>query len=165
MLSLHWILFLNLLLVAHCACASPTSSYACMASLPKPPSRYNLPSPTLRCAPRKRCTNCHVLSRRRIFIDTALITSCIQLTNRPAAALASTTPLPERRVEGIGGGFDILSPDPSNLSSWDVYYPASMTNTNWKIQRVVTSVEGDVGQARVAWNLLGGSTNKHLHLD
>lgn len=65
-----------------------------------------------------------------------------------------------QRIEGIGGGFDIFTPDPSNLSSVDVYYPTSMTNTQWKVQRVVTSVEGDVGQAETAWSLLGGSNQR-----
>ena len=65
-----------------------------------------------------------------------------------------------QRIEGIGGGFDILTPDPSSLSSYDLYYPTSMTNTQWKVQRVVTSVEGDVGQAEAAWSLLGGSTQR-----
>ncbi|KAL7551122.1 hypothetical protein ACHAWF_014321 [Thalassiosira exigua] len=64
------------------------------------------------------------------------------------------------RVEEIGGGLDLLSPNPSLLSSSDVFYPSSMINTRWKVQRVVTSVEGDLGQAALAWKLLGGSDER-----
>jgi len=61
------------------------------------------------------------------------------------------------RVEEIGGGLDLISPPP--LSASDVFYPSSMINTNWKVQRVITSVEGDVGQAALVWRLLGGSSS------
>ena len=64
------------------------------------------------------------------------------------------------RVEEIGGGLDLLSPNPSALSSSDVFYPSSMIDTKWKVQRVITSVEGDLGQAALAWKLLGGSDER-----
>lgn len=57
------------------------------------------------------------------------------------------------RVEGIGGGFDIRTS--TALKGQDVIYPASMVGP-WKCRRLVTSVEGDVGQAEKAWRLLGG---------
>jgi hypothetical protein len=66
----------------------------------------------------------------------------------------------KQRIQGIGGGFDILTPNPSNFASLDVYYPSSMTNTQWRMQRVVTSVEGDAGQAATVWTLLGGSNGE-----
>ena len=81
--------------------------------------------------------------------------------HRPASAAAPTKPPPGfeglggfdsgKRIEGIGGGFDILSESPPG----DVLYPPFLNGT-WLCQRVVTSVEGDVGQARGAWKLLGG---------
>ena len=42
----------------------------------------------------------------------------------------------------------------------EVFYPNSMINTKWKVQRVITSVEGDLGQASLAWQLLGGSDER-----
>lgn len=59
------------------------------------------------------------------------------------------------RIEGIGGGFDIRTP--TTVQGQDVIYPASMVGP-WKCTRVVTSVEGDVGQAEKAWRLLGGGS-------
>eukprot|EP00581_Thalassiosira_minuscula_P001113 CAMPEP_0183736946 /NCGR_PEP_ID=MMETSP0737-20130205/50655_1 /TAXON_ID=385413 /ORGANISM="Thalassiosira miniscula, Strain CCMP1093" /LENGTH=183 /DNA_ID=CAMNT_0025971095 /DNA_START=8 /DNA_END=555 /DNA_ORIENTATION=+ len=35
-----------------------------------------------------------------------------------------------------------------------------MIDTRWRVQRVVTSVEGDLGQAALAWKLLGGSSDE-----
>jgi hypothetical protein len=35
-----------------------------------------------------------------------------------------------------------------------------MIDTDWKVQRVVTSVEGDLGQAALSWKLLGGSDER-----
>ena len=67
-----------------------------------------------------------------------------------------------QRIQGIGGGFDLLSPPPLTFS--DVYYPASMVNTKWRVQRVITSVEGDTGQAATMWSLLGGSNEFSLRL-
>lgn len=82
----------------------------------------------------------------------------------PNAAQAAAVPAPLQttsgtvRVEEIGGGLDLLSPKP--LSYSDVFYPASMADTKWRVQRVVTSVEGDLGQAALAWKLLGGSDER-----
>ena len=64
------------------------------------------------------------------------------------------------RVEEVGGGFDLLSPPSNAVQSPDVFYPSSMANTQWKVQRVVTSVEGDLGQAAVAWKSLGGGDER-----
>ena len=58
------------------------------------------------------------------------------------------------RVEGIGGGFDITSS--KTEPGKDVIYPASMAGI-WNVRRVVTSIEGDNGQAELAWRNLGGT--------
>ena len=112
----------------------------------------------------------HLPSRRDILSTaaTATIASSSVVFYSPKVAQAATSspppPLPLQttsgiaRVEEIGGGLDILSPQP--LSSSDVFYPSSMTNTNWKVQRVINSVEGDLGQATLAWQLLGGSSDE-----
>ena len=115
--------------------------------------------------------SCHLPSRRDILstVATATIASSSVVYYSPQVAQAATSsspppPLPLQttsgiaRVEEIGGGLDILSPQP--LSSSDVFYPSSMTNTNWKVQRVINSVEGDLGQATLAWQLLGGSSDE-----
>lgn len=60
------------------------------------------------------------------------------------------------RIEGIGDGFDVASPPPSSVpSSSDVIYPASMLGT-WRVTRIRTDTEGDLGMAGVAWRLMGG---------
>lgn len=59
------------------------------------------------------------------------------------------------RVEGIGGGFDITSS--KTQPGIDVIYPASMAGTIWNVRRVITSIEGDSGQAELAWRNLGGT--------
>ena len=57
------------------------------------------------------------------------------------------------RVEGIGGGFDLMQ---TQLEKGvDVIYPASIAGT-WKCNRVVVAIEGDAGQAELAWRNLGG---------
>ena len=83
----------------------------------------------------------------------------------PNIAQAAATPLPLQsaagttvRVEEIGSGLDLLSPKP--LSSSEVFYASSMANTQWTVQRVVTSVEGDLGQSALGWKLLGGSDDR-----
>ena len=75
----------------------------------------------------------------------------------PLQTASSPTPV---RVEEVGGGFDLLSPPSTALQSPDVFYPSSMANTQWKVQRVVASVEGDLGQAAVAWKSLGGGDER-----
>lgn len=71
-------------------------------------------------------------------------------------ASASTAPpgFEPRRVEGIGGGFDMLSDQP--IANIDVLYPPSL-NGSWVCERRVAGIEGDVGQAQGAWKLLGGT--------
>jgi hypothetical protein len=82
----------------------------------------------------------------------------------PQASHAAT-PLPLQsssgasvRIEELGGGLDLLSPKP--LSASEVYYPSSMIDTKWRVQRVVTSVEGNLEQSALAWKLLGGSDER-----
>ena len=76
----------------------------------------------------------------------------------------AATPLPLQssygapvRIEELGSGLDLLSPKP--ISS-EVYYASSMSNTKWRVQRVVTSVEGNLEQSALAWKLLGGSSDE-----
>lgn len=57
------------------------------------------------------------------------------------------------RVEGIGGGFDITTS--TTIKGTDVIYPKSMEGM-WTCRRVVTSIDGDKGQAELAWRNLGG---------
>ena len=58
------------------------------------------------------------------------------------------------RVEGIGGGADMLQGTPQTA---DVTYPPSVLGL-WRCERVVVSVEGDRAQAQGAWFDLGGGT-------
>jgi len=57
------------------------------------------------------------------------------------------------RVEGIGGGADLLS---FSVAVPDVAYPASLLGL-WQCTRSVVAVEGDVAQAQGAWFDLGGT--------
>lgn len=66
------------------------------------------------------------------------------------------------RVEGIGGGFDLMQPQIER--GVNVIYPASMAGT-WKCNRFVTSIEGDTGQAEIAWRNLGGSNGSIKDLE
>ncbi len=82
----------------------------------------------------------------------------------PQASQAAT-PLPLQsssgasvRIEELGSGLDLLSP-PKSMAS-EVYYPSSMVDTKWRVQRVVTSVEGNLEQSALAWKLLGGSDER-----
>ena len=117
------------------------------------------------------------LSPRRSFIQSssAKIATLVSVTSAcsiPPAASASAAPLPLQtassggstpttvRVEEVGGGFDLLSPPSSAIKSSDIFYPSSMTETRWKVQRVITSVEGDANQALVAWRSLGGGEER-----
>jgi len=112
-------------------------------------------------------TNAFSITRRQSLtgISTVLISSS-PITNHGTAAAQAATPPPNVplqtssggtvRVEEIGGGLDLISPPP--LSASDVFYPNSMIGTEWRVQRVITSAEGDVGQAALAWRLLGGSS-------
>ena len=105
---------------------------------------------------------CYSPSRREILSSAVVVSSvvCCPSTTTIAQAATSSLPLPLQtssglvRVVGIGGGLDLLTPQP--LISSDGFYPSSMIDTKWKVQRVVTSIEGDLGQAALSWQLLGG---------
>jgi len=58
------------------------------------------------------------------------------------------------RVQGIGGGFDMLIDKP--IDDVDILFPPSLNGT-WVCERKVVSVEGDVNQAQGVWKLLGGT--------
>ena len=59
----------------------------------------------------------------------------------------------ETRIEGIRSGLDLTRS--SVPPKTDVIFPASSLGS-WTCQRIVTSVEGDTGQAELAWLCLGG---------
>ena len=59
------------------------------------------------------------------------------------------------RIEGLGGGADVLTQKPSVA---DVAYPPSLLGY-WRVERQVVSVEGDAGQAQGAWLDLGGGAD------
>ncbi|KAL7471159.1 hypothetical protein ACHAXS_011446 [Conticribra weissflogii] len=107
-------------------------------------------------------------STRRSFIHKVATSSAILLLYNnddanaaPPLTLLYSSSSPPQRIEELGGGFDLLSPSSStSLSSSDVFYPSSMTNTQWKVQRVITSLEGDLGQAAIAWKCLGGGEER-----
>lgn len=98
------------------------------------------------------------INNRRTVIK-SLISSASVFTVLPNEAYGAAQPGIQgvggvmTRVEGIGGGFDLTTSTTSN--GVDVIYPASMEG-RWKCQRFVTSVEGDAGQAEIAWRSLGG---------
>jgi len=97
-------------------------------------------------------------SRREILLSSsAAVILLPSICVHPSNAQTLTTSGIDR-VEGVGGVLDLLSPKP--LSYSEVFYPNSMINTKWKVQRVITSVEGDLGQAALAWQLLGGSSDE-----
>lgn len=58
------------------------------------------------------------------------------------------------RIEGIGGGADLLTA--SLPAAADALFPPSLNGT-WVCKRTVLSVEGDTAQAQGAWRLLGGT--------
>ena len=77
------------------------------------------------------------------------------LVSPPALAAPIVAPgFEPERVQGIGGGADVLSEAPPAVA--DVVYPPFLNGT-WRCERVVTSIEGDSPQAEGAWKLLGGS--------
>lgn len=73
---------------------------------------------------------------------------------RRATAVAAPPGFEPARVEGIGGGFDMLGEKP--IVDVDILYPPSLNGT-WVCERKVASIEGDAGQAQGAWKLLGGT--------
>ena len=103
-------------------------------------------------------------SRRDILLSSSSAVIASSICIHPSISQAAAAPLPLQttsgidRVEGIGGGLDLLPP--KSLSYSEVFYPNSMTKSKWKVQRVITSVEGDLGQAALAWQLLGGSSDE-----
>eukprot|EP00316_Scyphosphaera_apsteinii_P002145 CAMPEP_0119323222 /NCGR_PEP_ID=MMETSP1333-20130426/60323_1 /TAXON_ID=418940 /ORGANISM="Scyphosphaera apsteinii, Strain RCC1455" /LENGTH=288 /DNA_ID=CAMNT_0007330617 /DNA_START=103 /DNA_END=966 /DNA_ORIENTATION=- len=89
---------------------------------------------------------------RRVFIG-AILTSRIFIGKDMASASQSGyvegfAP----RVEGIGGGADMLS---SATTVLDVVYPPSLIGL-WQCERQVASVEGDANSAESVWLDLGG---------
>jgi hypothetical protein len=98
---------------------------------------------------------------RRSVVSSLLSTSSIALlpSISDAASMNQNAPGIQgsggsyTRVEGVGSGFDIRTS--TTTKGQDVIYPSSMAGL-WKCRRVVTSVEGDSGQAELAWRNLGG---------
>jgi len=107
------------------------------------------------------------VATRTTTAGAAVVVASGIMSSFPSIGVAATTMAPMlggSRVEEIGGGFDILTPQPLLLKSSDAFFPASCcltvvdnnNKTSWNVQRAVTSVEGDVGQAGVVWKALGG---------
>jgi len=92
--------------------------------------------------------------RRRILAGAAssLLLPSLVVDAAPVSVVPQPPPGFER-VEGIGGGFDMLIDKP--IADVDILYPPSLNGT-WVCERQVTSVEGDTNQAQGAWKLLGG---------
>lgn len=95
----------------------------------------------------------HVATRRAVAA--AIIAAGATPCRRAARAAPPTYPqgFEPPRIEGIGGGADLLAD--KALAVADVVYPPSLNGT-WTCQRRVISVEGDAAQAEGAWRLLGG---------
>ena len=94
---------------------------------------------------------CGLLGRRAVLGGTGLAL----LPRAPAFAAQVYPPNFEpARIEGLGGGADLLATTPPTVA--DVAYPPSLNGT-WVAQRRVISVEGDTAQAEGAWRLLGGT--------
>lgn len=84
---------------------------------------------------------------RRVFISGAAV-----VTGTPvSAALVDTSMSP---LGGIGAGTDLGSPSRA-ASTLDTIFPSSIAG-EWRVERTITSVEGDAGQAEVVWRALGG---------
>ena len=94
-------------------------------------------------------------STRRAFA-VATVASCL-----PQLALADTLTIGGgvQRVEEIGLGFDLKQPPP--LKSPAVIYPSSVVGL-WEVERVVSSIEGDRGQAEVALKTLGSPADNDI---
>jgi hypothetical protein len=88
----------------------------------------------------------HVASSRRLFFLSLSVSAT-------APTLLFLQPAQARTIDVGVGGVDVLTSTPASA---DALYPASMQGP-WTVQRVVTSVEGDVFQAETAWRALGGS--------
>ena len=99
------------------------------------------------------------LNTRRAMIGGLVSASVVMephLALLPASAAEQFGAVPgyAARVEGIGGGADVLSLKPAVP---DVVYPPSLLGV-WRVERVVVSVEGDEAQAKGAWFDLGGGS-------
>lgn len=121
------------------------------------------------------------MSRRDVFLGARAAALCAagQLSAAgPASAapnaIASSPPppmmgrggVPAPRIEGIGGGFDVLSPPLAAVPpNSDVIYPASLLGGTWRVSRIRTVTEGDLGMAGVAWRLMGGGNDITFALD
>lgn len=92
---------------------------------------------------------------RRTVIQSSILSSSMILPRQVTAAVQGIQGSGGiiTRVEGIGGGFDITTS--TTTRGKDVIYPKSMEGI-WTCRRVVTSIDGDKGQAELAWRNLGG---------
>mmetsp|Transcript_43124 Transcript_43124/g.113278 ORF Transcript_43124/g.113278 Transcript_43124/m.113278 type:complete len:284 (-) Transcript_43124:1672-2523(-) len=93
-----------------------------------------------------------------VYVSRRLVAaSVLPMSASCRPAHAAPQPFPQGfeppRIEGIGGGVDVLSDKEPAVA--DVVYPPSL-NGIWLCQRRVVSVEGDSAQAEGAWRLLGG---------
>eukprot|EP00978_Attheya_sp_CCMP212_P004996 scaffold11016_cov55-Attheya_sp.AAC.2 len=90
-----------------------------------------------------------VVNRRSCLVGGMTVaSSLVGVVLLPAAVYAR-----ERDVD-VGGGTDITQTVLRN--NVDAIYPASMVGV-WDCARIVTAVEGDEGQAKIAWRCLGGT--------
>lgn len=95
------------------------------------------------------------LLRRALLARVLTVSPLVVSAPLPVAAVVQQLEGFTPRVEGIGGGADLLSSKPAVA---DVTFPPSMIGP-WQCQRSLLSVEGDAGQAEGAWRALGGTGN------
>lgn len=95
----------------------------------------------------------HTPLPRRVIVTGGVAALVSPLCSADAASLQYPPGFEPSRVEGIGGGADVLDERPPAQS--DVFYPPSLIGL-WRCDRVVMSIEGDAQQAEGAWRLLGG---------
>lgn len=93
------------------------------------------------------------LGRRAVVTGGAAAALVAPLRSAEAASSLYPPGFEPSRVEGIGGGADVLDERPP--AQQDVFYPPSLIGL-WRCERTVTSIEGDAQQAEGAWRLLGG---------
>jgi len=103
--------------------------------------------------------NNEFLSRRKMIESIAassIILPSVCACRRVNAVVSPPLPIGTsyERVQGIGGGFDMLVDRP--IDDVDILFPPSLNGT-WVCERKIISVEGDVNQAQGAWKLLGGT--------
>ena len=92
-------------------------------------------------------------TRRSALLSAATTILIATPSPSPAANQVVAPGFEPSRVEGIGGGADLLSNAAPAIA--DVVYPPFLNGT-WRCERVITDIGGDVGQAKGAWRLLGG---------